>query len=303
METPVTYRLSPEEIREKIANLGLSIKASMSPCPCPTKIYGIPRGGTHVAYLLKETFPIAFEVVHFPEAAHCFVDDIIDSGKTRDRYKDKYGKFVFAMIDKTNSKIDNRWYIFPWENDEEGSAEDIVTRTLQFIGEDVKRDGLIDTPRRVIKAWRELYAGYKMNPQEILSKQFENETKYDQMVISRNIDFYSTCEHHMLPFYGQAHIAYLPKDKIVGISKLARLVECFSRRLQVQERMTQQIADLIDEELQPLGCAVYVEGQHLCQQARGIQKINSVMVTSALKGVFKNEAPRLEFIMLSQNKR
>lgn len=298
MEIPVTYRLSPMDMERLINEMGKKIRAAMS--PCPIKIYGIPRGGIHIAYLLKEAFSLSFEVVHSPEEAHCFVDDIVDSGKTRQRFLKKYGKIFFGMIEKSVERPDSRWYIFPWEVNEEGSAEDIVTRTLQFIGEDVTRDGLLDTPRRVIKAWQELYSGYKMDAKAILSKQFENETKYDQMVISRNIDFYSMCEHHMLPFYGQAHIAYLPKDKIVGISKLARLVECFSRRLQVQERMTQQIADSIQDALDPLGCAVYVEGQHLCQQARGIQKQNAVMVTSALKGVFKNEAPRLEFILLSQ---
>lgn len=258
-----------------------------------TKIFGVPRGGTHVAYLMVNYFR-AFEVVYSEAEADIIVDDIIDSGAT----KAKFSKPFYALVTKTSSD----WIIFPWECDEVGSQEDIITRQLQAIGEDPKRDGLLDTPKRVIKSWKEIYGGYEMNPEEILSRVFENEQRYDEMVISREIDFFSTCEHHLMPFFGQAHIAYIPKDKIVGLSKLSRLVECFARRLQVQERMTQQIANAIQDSLNPLGVAVYIEGKHLCQISRGIQKQNSVMVTSALKGVFQQPATRAEFISLCKSR-
>ncbi len=159
---------------------------------------------------------------------------------------------------------------------------------LLFIGEDPSRDGLLETPDRIIKSWGELYSGYKQSPEEILSKCFDEIDGYDQMVILKNIGFFSMCEHHNLSFIGVAHVGYLLENKVVGISKLARLVDCHARRMQIQERMTKCIADDIMRYLKPKGAAVVVEGQHLCMQARGIKKIGSSMITSAMEGVFKN---------------
>lgn len=172
-----------------------------------------------------------------------------------------------------------------------------IRNILTYIGEDVEREGLKDTPERIIKSWDKLYGGYKQDYKKILSKQFY-EGKCDQMVILKDIEFYSTCEHHMIPFSGRVHIGYIPSESVVGISKLARLVEVFSRRLQIQERMTEQIADAIDEVLKPKGVIVIVEGRHLCMIARGVEKQNSTMTTSAIRGVFNKSESRNEFLQL-----
>jgi len=159
---------------------------------------------------------------------------------------------------------------------------------LAFIGEDPGREGLLETPDRIIRSWSELYAGYDQSPEEILSKRFTETDGYDQMVLLKNIGFFSNCEHHQLPFIGVVHIGYLPGKCVVGISKLARLAECHARRMQIQERMTKSIADDIMKYLKPKGAAVVVEGQHLCMQSRGVKKIGAVMVTSAMEGIFKD---------------
>ena len=266
------------------------------------RVYGVPRGGVPVAYCLKAINPKLFEIVEMPEGADIFIDDIIDSGSTEAEYLGKYDAEGFYALLHPGNKTNNVWYVFPWEQGRsDTSADDIVTRTLQRIGEDPGRDGLLDTPKRVVKSWDEIYAGYQMDPVEILSTRFDNEEKYNQMVLLKNIDFYSMCEHHMLPFFGKVHIGYLPKDKVVGISKLSRLVDCFSRRLQIQERMTQQIANAIQQELDPMGVAVICEAQHLCMVMRGVKKMNAYMTTSALKGVYEDDtSARQEFLMLVQ---
>lgn len=175
------------------------------------------------------------------------------------------------------------------------SIEDILT----YIGEDPNREGLKGTPGRMVKSWKELFAGYGQNPKDVLSKEFTETGGYDEMVILKNIEFYSTCEHHFLPFFGKCHIAYIPNGKVVGVSKLARLVETFSRRLQIQERMTGEMAAAINEHLVPLGVGVVVEAQHFCMTARGVRKQEAVMVTSALMGVFKDwPETRAEFMGL-----
>lgn len=178
------------------------------------------------------------------------------------------------------------------------NAELLVRSILIAIGEDPEREGLAETPKRVVKSWRELYAGYTQDPSEILAKSFACED-YDEMVLLKDIEFISTCEHHMLPFIGRAHVAYIPKGRVVGISKLARLVDCFARRLQIQEQMTAQIACAISAHLQPAGVAVVLEAHHQCMSCRGVGKKNSKMVTSALYGVFRdNPATRAEFMAL-----
>ena len=169
---------------------------------------------------------------------------------------------------------------------------------LELIGEDPAREGLLKTPERVAKAIHFLTNGYSVNPCEIInSAKFHEE--YRQMVIVKDIDLYSMCEHHMLPFFGKAHVAYIPDGYITGLSKIARVVEAFSRRLQVQERLTTQIRNCIQECLNPLGVAVVIEAQHLCMQIRGVQKQNSVTTTSAFTGIFlDNMNTREEFVHL-----
>lgn len=173
---------------------------------------------------------------------------------------------------------------------------------LEEIGEDPEREGLVNTPERVAKAYEFLTKGYKQNVDEVINGAIFEE-KYDEMVIVKDIEFYSMCEHHLLPFYGKVHVAYIPNGKIVGLSKIPRLVDMFARRLQVQERFTQQIADVLDEKLQPKGVAVVVEGYHMCMMMRGIQIQGSITTTSAVHGAFRAEKTRLEFLnLISRNR-
>ena len=176
-------------------------------------------------------------------------------------------------------------------------AEEAVATLLRFIGEQPERDGLRDTPARVVKAWREMTAGYAEDPAEILSRTFDESS--DEMVILRGISFYSTCEHHLLPFYGEAVVGYLP-GKVVGISKLARLVECFAKRLQVQERMTRQIADAVEKHLEARGVGVVLRAHHLCMGCRGVRQEETEMVTSSMLGTLRTDATsRAEFLKLT----
>jgi len=173
---------------------------------------------------------------------------------------------------------------------------DAVNNILESIGEDPGREGLLKTPERVAKAYTELLSGYRTDPIDLLNEAIF-EVTYDEMVIVRDIEFYSMCEHHMLPFLGRAHVAYLPKGKVIGLSKIPRIVDMFAKRLQVQERMTKQIADLIDELLHPKGVAVVVEGLHLCSVMRGVKKHDARMTTSSMSGAFRANLPtRQEFL-------
>ncbi len=178
----------------------------------------------------------------------------------------------------------------------------LVTNILSEIGENPEREGLLSTPIRVAKAYEFLTSGYSKKIEDVLNNAIFHE-KYDEMVLVKNIDFYSLCEHHMLPFYGRVHIAYIPNGKIVGLSKLPRIVDVFSRRLQVQERMTQQIADTLEKFLSPQGVAVVSEAFHMCMMMRGVQKQNSSATTSAMHGIFKEDArTRTEFLNLIAHK-
>ena len=189
--------------------------------------------------------------------------------------------------------IDPSLFLFADSQD----IRDSIRNIIRYIGENPDREGLRGTPDRVIRSWEKLYGGYIESPEDILSKRFT--TTCDEMVILRDIEFYSTCEHHMIPFFGKVSIGYLPSSQVIGISKLARLVECFSRRLQIQERMTRQIADAIDGYLSPQGVGVVVRAQHLCMTSRGVEKQNSVMITNSLLGTFRNdEKVRKEFLGL-----
>ena len=166
--------------------------------------------------------------------------------------------------------------------------EEKIRAFFDYIGEDRDREGLLETHMRVIKSWEHLYSGYKSDPKEILGKCF-SDGACDEMVVLKDIEFYSVCEHHLLPFFGKISIGYIPDSKVVGISKLARLVEVFSRRLQIQEKMTSQIADTIMEVLQPKGAMVVAEAKHMCMVMRGVEKQNSIMTTSAIRGLFKSD--------------
>lgn len=172
-----------------------------------------------------------------------------------------------------------------------------VKEILKLIGENVEREGLLETPARVTRMYEEIFAGYEVDPREVLGVTFDE--KHEELVIVRDIVYYSQCEHHMAPFFGKAHIGYIPSGKIAGLSKLARLVEAITRRLQVQERITSQIADILESELSPHGVMVVVEGEHLCMCARGVKKPGSKTVTSAVRGEFRSSPPlRSEFLAL-----
>ena len=182
--------------------------------------------------------------------------------------------------------------MFPWEN-EQGNIEDNVRRLLQYFGEDANREGLKDTPRRFVKFFDEF-----LNPPEWNCTTFEGEG-YDEMIVQTNIPFHSLCEHHIAPFFGEGHIAYIPNRRIVGLSKLARTLETFSRRLQNQERITTQVAEFLWEQLDPIGVAVVLKAKHMCMEMRGVKKHNTYTITSKMMGVFKDDnKPRIEFLKL-----
>ena len=175
--------------------------------------------------------------------------------------------------------------------------EDKIKDIISHIGANAYREGLLETPARVVKSWKELYAGYNQDPVSVF-KTFENEG-FNNMVICKDIEFYSMCEHHMLPFFGKAHIGYIPNDKIIGLSKLARLTDIFARRLQNQERLTDQIAETLMTNLKPKGVGVILEGKHFCMMSRGVQKQDSSMVTSSLYGIFMDKkSVKEEFLTL-----
>lgn len=270
--------------------------------------YPVPRGGIFAGLLMNFSFTRmtghGLIMTEEPERAHFIVDDIIDSGKTMKRFKERFPDKPFvALIDKTSEGshwTGSNWVEFPWEamSNESGPEENIV-RILEYIGEDVTREGLKETPLRVVRSFRELYSGYMTNPDTIF-KTFEDDTS-DEMIVSKDIPFYSMCEHHMLPFVGHATIGYIPDKKIAGLSKLARLLECFSRRLQIQERLTSQVTAAIDKALQPRGSACVITAEHMCMSCRGVNKSGSKMVTSSLTGVFRSDpAVRQEFLSLAR---
>jgi len=264
-------------------------------------VYGIPKGGMILTAFLDHAV-----VTHIPSEATIFLDDIIDSGKTMKLYVEKYpGTPFHALINKVGSKEDylkysNYWVVFPWEVDHPGEQEETIEeniiRQLQYIGEDPNREGLKETPARIVRSWDEIYSGYNKNPKDILTT-FTDYNGYDQIVLLKNFEFFSMCEHHMLPFFGKAHVAYIPDKKVIGISKLARLVDIFARRLQIQERIGEQVTTTLMKELQPLGAACIIEASHLCMRMRGVNKQHSIMVTSSIKGAFMTDPTAKEELM------
>jgi GTP cyclohydrolase I len=181
-------------------------------------------------------------------------------------------------------------------------AEEAVRTLIKWAGDDPTREGLVGTPDRVVRSYEEFFAGYDQDPEEILKRTFEETDGYDEMVVLRDIRFESHCEHHMVPILGKAHIAYMPKKRVVGISKLARIIEVYAKRLQIQEKMTAQVANVIQDVLDPLGVAVVIEAQHQCMTTRGVYKPGVTMVTSRMLGAFRNNiATRKEFLTMIGN--
>ncbi len=266
--------------------------------------YPIPRGGIYAAMAVSKSLArrkdsvdsVDLRIVDNPDHAEIYIDDIIDSGRTKKRFIDKYGKKPFFSLAPKPAGV---WVVFPWEKMcEETGPEENISRILQYIGEDGTREGLVETPSRVIRAYDELFAGYKMDISSLVKKFEDKNALCDEMIISKDIEFYSMCEHHMLPFFGKAAVAYIPGKSIIGLSKLARIVDAFSKRLQVQEKLTTQITKAIDDHLDPKGSACVIEAQHFCCMARGVGKQSSVMKTSSLTGVFRQPEVRSEFFSL-----
>ena len=275
-------------------------------------IHAVPRGGAPLAVALSTTWnlPILSDLQITPLTL--VVDDIIDSGKTRCNYphNDFAALCVRDWKQRASSREDDagwrrvtgrtvfaddydEWVQFWWEKDDPDEilgAEANVMRLIQKIGEDFSRPGLEDTPGRVLKSYKEIYAGYDQDPADVFKVFDVEDYRYDQMVLLKDISFYSMCEHHMLPFFGKAHIAYIPSgNKVIGLSKLARLLEVYTRRMQIQERIGTQVTDALEKYLSPIGAACVIDGQHLCMQMRGVNKQEAVMTTSSLTGVFKTE--------------
>jgi GTP cyclohydrolase I len=199
---------------------------------------------------------------------------------------------------KSKSNVQDRYAkLEVYKEDSTQRLTDSYRQIIETIGEDPGREGLVKTPMRVAKAMQFLTHGYEMDPEEILKSAMFKE-KYSEMVIVKDIEMYSMCEHHLLPFFGRAHIAYIPNGYIVGLSKLGRIVDAFAHRLQVQERLTHEILNCIQKTLNPIGVAVVIEAKHLCMMMRGVQKQNSVATTSAFTGEFENDRTRAEFIRL-----
>lgn len=267
-------------------------------------LYGVPRGGIFavqaVKYALAARGCCETVIVENVEEADVVVDDIIDSQKTALRYIYKYPEKPFiALIAKDKDKrYHNQWVSFPWERMiQETGPEENVRRLIEYIGDDPKREGLLETPKRVIRSYDTLFAGYKQKPEDVI-KTFEDGT-CDEMVLLRDIPITSCCEHHMLPFAGKAHIAYIPDKRVIGVSKLARILDIYARRLQIQERIGQQVTECLMTHLKPKGAACVLQCIHTCMTCRGVQKSGSTMVTSSLRGIFlENAQTRSEFMSM-----
>lgn len=189
------------------------------------------------------------------------------------------------------------------KNPTRNDAENAIRTLLSWVGEDVEREGLIETPKRVINAYGEFFEGYTQDPKEILSKTFEDVSGYDEIILLKNMRLESHCEHHMVPILGKAHIAYLPNNKVVGISKIARLMDVYAKRLQTQETLTAQIADAIEDALEPKGVAVIIDAKHQCMTTRGIHKTETSTLTSCMRGTFRSDSrSRMEVLSLISTK-
>ncbi len=252
--------------------------------------YGVPRGGAIIAGLLLMS-RAGVTVVSRPEDAEYIIDDVIDSGATADRYMKQYPNCKFLALIKKESK--EVWIKFPWEGQDSLSArEDVITRLLQTIGEDPERPGLKDTPRRVIKFYEE----FLKYPEPSMT-QFDG-AACDEMVMQHDIPFYSLCEHHLLPFFGTATIGYIPSGKILGLSKLARVVRHYAQRLQTQEYLTNNIAEYLKIKLEPKGIGVILRASHLCMLMRGVEATGSYTTTQHFDGSLKTDMKaRNEFLL------
>ena len=284
---PKLIYYSQKEFERDIQILALKIDSKKY-----TSIYPVPRGGIPVAIALSEKLKLPLTTD--PHKATLIIDDLVDSGTTRLKYKG----FDFACLHiKRHTPKNlypeyfinemNCWIEYWWEKmANEQPAEDAIVRIIEMIGDNPNRLGIIETPKRVIKSFNEIYAGYHQDPKSVFKMFGDEKEQFGGLVYLKDIEFYSMCEHHMLPFFGSAFIAYIPNGPVIGASKMARLLDIFARRLQMQERIGEQITEAIMKYLKPIGCACLTEAKHLCIACRGVKKQHSVMGYSSLKGVF-----------------
>lgn len=284
-----------DQVKKQAKRVAEEIKRE-HPSGSTVRLYGVPRGGIPPMYLVSAYF-VNVTIVSNPKQAHFIIDDLVDSGATRDHHKTHYPNAKFlALFNKQQHNI-SAWLILPWENNETQSASDIPTRLLQYVGEDPARGGLLETPNRFLKAWKHYTSGYGKKAGDVLKVFEDGAENCNELVIVKDIPIFSHCEHHMCPFYGHVHIGYIPDGKIVGLSKLVRVADIFMRRLQVQERLTNQIADALEKELQPIGVAVSMTCAHTCMIGRGVSIAGSTTITSAMRGAFlTNPETRAEFM-------
>jgi len=248
-------------------------------------LYGVPRGGVPLAVRLSSL--TGKPLLEYPIEGCLVVDDIIDSGKTREKFKEY--DFVSLHCKSIGDSLHHveDWVKYPWETEQERNGEDIVLRMLEFIGENPNRTGLKDTPKRVVKMWGEVFRGYDKEqfPNVTIFPNGEDGIYYHDMIIDQGY-FYSACEHHAIPFFGEFYFGYVPGDYIVGASKISRVVDYYSARLQVAERLVHDIAGYFDGNLKPKGLILIMKGRHLCKEMRGVKKYNSPFEVIAVRGCF-----------------
>lgn len=307
---PLTYR----DVSARVVRLASDLDRLTDLTEVPG-VYGVPRGGCVPAAILAGL--LDKPMLGAPVAGCVVVDDLVDSGSTlagvaRQLNPDDLEAAIYAPLwRKSHSPRyelaeqvpqGDPWLVFPWEAGEEQGPTDAVVRILEHIGEDPNREGLRATPDRVVRAFSDMTSGYGADPALVLATVFEE--RCDEMVVVDGISFSSLCEHHLLPFTGTAVVGYVPDGKVVGLSKIPRLVEAYARRLQVQERMTTQIADSLNEVLAPKGVGVVVRAHHSCMGCRGVRQAGATMITSAMLGLFReDDRARAEFLQLAQVQR
>jgi GTP cyclohydrolase I len=258
-------------------------------------VWGVPRGGQYVVGMLVALWEGA-RIAERPEEADVIIDDVVESGLTRRTFREETAKPFFALVDKQQEKRDD-YIVFPWESGVKDDGETAVRRLLECLGEDVTRPGLVDTPRRVWEAMNQMTAGRDRSVDQLF---VTFEVAADEMIIVRDIAFWSLCEHHLMPFHGHCTVGYLPADHVLGLSKISRIVQLYASRLQMQEQMTEQIAQAFERHLKPRGVGVLIEAEHTCMQARGARS-SGRMVTSALSGALRTGKARDEFLQLARS--
>ena len=263
-------------------------------------IYGIPTGGLIPAFVISKKLGLPF--VDMPNKNTLVVDDLIDSGRTLEGFSNDcavlYRKSYSPETNYCLREVKG-WIDLPHETLETG-IENNISRILQFIGENPRREGLIGTPKRVARMYKEIFRGYnlKKKPKITIFNNKKDGVDYDQMIIDKGY-FFSHCEHHIVPFFGKYYFAYIPDKKIIGLSKVARIIDWYSAKLQIQERLVKEVVDEIEQKTKPLGIALVMKGRHLCKEMRGVKKIEGEMITSDLRGVFRSKATvREEFLKL-----